>query len=192
MKNLKIGIREIVFFALLTAIPLGTWWFVFRPNNARDAKVLQEINAKQLKLRELNYATATIGDLRKEIADLEKAVTFFQSKLPSEKEIDKVLREVWRVAEKNQLVTKSIRTMDRANDRVFTDENSPHCEQPITMKLEGDFMGFYSFLLDLENQPRIMRIRQMKITKPEKGPDGCMRAEIIMSIFFERNTKGQS
>jgi len=187
---MKFGLREVAFIVLLMGIPVGAWWFVFRPQNARNAEMLQQIEAKQAKLRELNHATATIGDLKKEIGSLEKAVAFFQSKLPDEKEIDKVLQEVWRLAEGNQLVTKSIRTLDRLGSAApFAGAESPHAEQPITMKLEGDFMGFYSFLLALENQPRIMRIRKMTLKKMDKGPEGSMQAEFVMSVFFERGGK---
>ena len=62
-------------------------------------------------------------------------------------------------------------------------------EQPIEMKLEGNFMGFYAFLLALENQPRIMRIRKMNLTKPEKSPEGTMHATFEMIVFFERAPK---
>jgi Tfp pilus assembly protein PilO len=175
---------------LLLAIPVGAWWFVFRPRSAGNAEMLQQIEAKRSKLQELNRATATIGDLRNEIASLEKGVAYFQSKLPSEKEIDKVLQEVWRLAEMNQLTTKSIRTMDRPGQMaLLAPAEGPHAEQPITMKLEGDFIGFYSFLLALENQPRIMRIRKMTVKKPDKGAEGVIQVEFVMSVFFERSAK---
>lgn len=186
---MKLGLREAVFFAVLLAIPVGTWWFVFRPRNASNAEMLEEIESKQAKLRQLNSVTATIGDLKEEIASLEKAVVFFQSKLPNEKEIDRVLREVWHLAESNRLATKSIRTEVRSGENSFTDPDGPHGEQPIRMRLEGNFRGFYAFLLALENLPRIMRIHKMTLKKLSKGPEGHMHAEFVMSIFFERNRR---
>jgi Tfp pilus assembly protein PilO len=187
---MKVGLRELVFILLLMAIPVAAWWFVFRPQNLRNTETMKQIEAKQAKLRELNQATATIGNLKKEISDLENAIEFFRSKLPNEKEIDKVLQEVWRLAEMNQLTTKSIRTVDRPGAQgTFAAADGPHAEQPIAMKLEGDYMGFYSFLLALENQPRIMRIRKMTLKKMDKGPEGSMQAEFVMSVFFERGGK---
>jgi len=184
---MKFGLREIVFISLLMLIPVGAWWFVFRPQNTRNVEMRRQIEARQAKLRDLNLATGTLGDLKSEIGSLTKAITFFQSKLPSEKEIDKILQEIWLLAESNKLNTKSIRTLDRKTDSIFTTEESDQSEQPIAIHLEGDFRGFYSFMLALENQPRIMRIRSMKLTKIEQGPEGSMMAEFEMSIFFERN-----
>lgn len=184
---MKFGKREALLLTLLMAVPLGTWWFIYRPYNAHKDDLQRQINVKQDKLRDLNRATATIGDLREEISSLEEAVGFFRSKLPSEKEIDKVLQELWRLAEQNDLTTKSIRTIARNKQTSLTDENGPHGEQPIQMKLEGDFTGLYSFMLAIENQPRIMRIVRMTVQTPKDAPEGYVQAEFIMSIFFEHS-----
>jgi len=184
---MKFGAREAIFSVVLLAIPVGAWWFVFRPRNARDAAMLNQIEGKQAKLRQLNRVTGTMGNLKKEIKSLEEAVGFFQSKLPNEKEIDRVLQEVWNLAELNKLTTKSIRTVERSPDNCFTPAGGPHSEQPIRMRLEGNFRGFYAFLLALENLPRIMRIQQMTLKKLPKAPEGHMSAEFVMSVFFERS-----
>lgn len=188
---MKIGIREIVFIALLMAIPVGAWWFVFRPADARNNEMTEEIEARQEKLQALNRATATIGNLKTEIKSLDEGIAFFRSKLPSEKEIDKVLREVWKLAEANKLTTKSIRTL-RSSGKVvkLTDSEGPYAEQPIFIQLEGSFTGFYGFLLALEAQPRIMRLQQMEIEKNIKAEEGKIRALCTVSVFFERSGKG--
>jgi Tfp pilus assembly protein PilO len=184
---MKLGLRELIFALLIVAIPLGSWWFVFRPRNAREVQMVQQIEAKQAKLQQLNATIGAIGDIQGEIASLEKGIGFLQSKLPSEKEIDKVLQEVWRLAETNKLITKSIRTMDKPD--VSYAAAAAQAEQPIQMKLEGDFRGFYAFMLALENQPRIMRIKKLVLTKPEKMQDGFMQATFEMTVFFDRSEK---
>ncbi|GAG49990.1 unnamed protein product, partial [marine sediment metagenome] len=50
-----------------------------------------------------------------------------------------------------------------------------------------DFLGFYSFMLAIENQPRVIRIRKMTLKKLDKAPQGHVRADFEMSIFFERS-----
>jgi Tfp pilus assembly protein PilO len=184
---MKFGVREIVFTVLLLLIPVGAWRFVLRPSSQRNSEMLAQIAVKQAKLRDLNQATGTIGDLKGEIASLEKAVGYFQSKLPGEKEIDKVLNEVSLLAEANHLTTKKIGTLGRTSEKSLLSLSASQSEQPIEMHLEGDFAGFYVFLQALENQPRIMRITQMMLKKIESGPEGTMKAEISMSIFFEKD-----
>ena len=54
------------------------------------------------------------------------------------------------------------------------------------MELEGNFSSFYSFLLELENLPRIMKIRELKLEK-QKTDEGQIAADFIVSIFFQNN-----
>jgi len=185
----KIGPREIVFFALLVAMPVGSWWWIYRPRAINNDLMLREIQSRQEKLRKLNKATATIGNLRKEIASLQEAINFFQSKLPNAKEIDKVLQELWLVAEANNVVTKSIRASQQGHDKGLVLPPGSE-EQVIAMELHGDFMGFYAFLQELESQPRIMRIRKMKLTAPRGCSPGTVQVNLVLSIFFEKAKEG--
>jgi Tfp pilus assembly protein PilO len=183
---MRLGLREIIFILLLMGIPLAAYALVFRPQNLRNAEMLRQIDARQARLRELNKATATIGDLKREIASLEDAIKFFQSKLPNEKEMDKVLREIWQLAESNQLLAKSIRTLP-VPDKAAGAPAGPR-ELPIAVQVEGDFRGFYAFLQSLESQPRIMRINSMTMTKLKDAPEGQVQVDFNMSIFFERGS----
>jgi Tfp pilus assembly protein PilO len=177
-------LRQSVLVSLLLGMVVGAWYFVFRPRDREDQDMRLQIAAKQMQLQKLNRATATIGNLKDEIANLEKAIDFFRSKLPNEKEIDKVLEEVWRLAEANNLTTKGIYTARRTAASPFVTDGSTQNEQPITMGFEGEFLGFYSFLLALEGQPRIMRVRSIGLECLE-GKPGRIRAELEMSVFFE-------
>ena len=52
------------------------------------------------------------------------------------------------------------------------------------MELEGNFSSFYSFLLELEKLPRIMKIRELELNKHTQQ-DGQITADFIVSIFFQ-------
>lgn len=188
---MKPGLREIVFVAILLGIPVGAWWFVFRPANINRAKMQDQIKGKQEKLRQLNQLTGTVGDLKNEIASLAKSIKFFESKLPAEKEIDKVLHETWRLAEDNKLVTKSIRTGKATENTTGLYAAGSQSIQPIIIQLEGKFEGFYRFLQALERQPRIMRIGLINIRKVESGPEGNVQVSFRMSVFFEPSDKSE-
>lgn len=189
---MKTSIYKVMFLALLVGIPVAAWRMAFVPRNARAAEMMEEIEAKRSKLQALNEATGAIGNLEKEIDRLNKAITFFQSKLPSEKEIDKVLQEVWQLAETNRLITKSIRTEKRKNKSPVLPAGLGYREQPITIQLEGDFLGFYSFLQALENRPRIMRIHKMEMKERNAGPHGHVTIEFVVAIFFESEETDES
>ena len=58
----------------------------------------------------------------------------------------------------------------------------------MVMELGGDFSSFYSFLLELEQLPRIMKIRELELDKMKKEGEGQIGADFVISIFFQNIT----
>lgn len=174
---MKIGIRETIFFGAMLALLGCAYVFFFNKVNQRRQELTADIAAKQAALAEVRQATAGIDDLKGKIGQLQKAIVFFNSKLPQQKEIDTILKQTWRLAESDSLQMKGITTLK-------TRKAAGYSEQPIEIDLSGDFNGFYSFLLQLEKLPRITRITDMHLTKIN-DQDGQMEAKLRMSIFFE-------
>src|SRR5689334_5156728 len=179
---MKFGIREIIFVMLMLGVLGSAKFFVLKKRGEDRAAKQAELTQKQQQLSSLQEATAGIPDLNKKTDELQQAINFFESKLPQEKEIDTILKEVWQMAEANSLQTKTIKTM--------RSERGPnYSEQPIQMSLSGDFNGFYSFLLQLEKLPRITRVTNMSLSKITDR-DGEMQATLTLSIFFEPDAGG--
>ncbi|MEX0886861.1 MAG: type 4a pilus biogenesis protein PilO [Phycisphaeraceae bacterium] len=180
---MHLGIRELIFFALLLAFPLGAYFSVFRPHNERIAEAREEIRYKEQRLAELEAATENITSLGAEIDRLAEAIELFEQKLPAQREVEVILRQVWELAAQHGLTPESVRT-----DQIVP--AAEHAELPIKMVILGDFDGFYSFLLDLEKLPRITRLPQMELRADRERSDGVMRADIVLSIFFDRADAG--
>jgi len=177
---MKFGLREIIFVVVMLGLLGSTNYFVFSKANKKKQDLLSDIRTKQAALSNFQQATAGIEDLNNKIDELQKAITFFESKLPQEKEVDKILKEVWQMAEANQLTTKTIKTLK-------SQRGASYSEQPIQLSLSGDFNGFYAFLLQLEKLQRITRITDMNLQKISDR-DGEMQAQMTLSIFFEPDT----
>src|SRR5215213_11076315 len=174
---MKFGIREIIFVIVMLGLLGSTNYFVFSKANQRKIALQAEMRDKQSKLANLDEATAGISDLDRKIDELQKAITFFESKLPQQREIEEILKEVSQMSEANNLTTKTVKTLP-------SEKGPNYSEQPIQLSMSGDFNGFYSFLLQLEKLPRITRITQMNLTKITNR-DGETQAQITLSIFFE-------
>jgi len=172
------GFRKAVFFVLLVGVSVVGYEYMIKPANRHLAEAKQSLQAKLDKLAEFEHeqASAAAEGLTKQ-EQLQEAVEFFESKLPPTNEIDKVLRDVTVIAEKEGLKPKTIRTLRKK-------DNSGYIEQPLKMELVGNFNSFYSFLLELEKLPRIMRIRELELKKQTKG-EGRIAANFIVSIFFQ-------
>ncbi len=174
---MKLRAREILFLLLIAGLLGCAWHFGFARMAAEQAAKAGQVRQKRAVLDHLRAATAAAGDVAKKTAELEAAIAFFEGKLPPEKEIDRVLREVWQTAEGNRLQIQAFKTLKPAGGAAFS-------EQPIQMRLTGGFDGFYQFLLQLETLPRITRITRMELSKID-ARDGDMQADVTMSIFFE-------
>jgi type IV pilus assembly protein PilO len=178
---MRFGIRELIFVLLLIATPVASYFGYFKKHNEDIASAREEITARQKKLAQLEAATMRVKDLGEEIDKLAQAIEVFEQKLPSERETEVILREVWELATRHHLVPRSVRT-----DKVI--EGPLYSTLPIPMSIVGNFDGFYSFLLDLEKLPRLTQIPRMNLQKID-SEEGHMKADIVLHIFFESKPK---
>jgi type IV pilus assembly protein PilO len=174
---MRLGLRELIFFGVMVGLLASAYFLVFTKADTRRKAMLADIAAKQKALNDVRLSTSGIDDLGRKIAELQKAIEFFESKLPQEKEIDKILAETTNKAEDNALQIRTVKTLK-------TEKNAGYAEMPIEMSLVGDFNNFYQFMLELEKMPRITRMSKMKLEKIN-DKDGQMEATVTLSIFFE-------
>lgn len=177
---MKFGIRELIFIVVLLGLLACSYFMVWTKNEQRVALKERRIEEKQKALTDLERATAGVSDVDRKVEELQEAIKFFEKKLPQEREMDLILKEVWQMAEQNKLSTKTIRTMK-------SQRGSAYSELPIEMNLSGDFAGFYEFMLQLERLPRLTRVQNMILDKVN-GQEGAMQAKVTLSIFFEPET----
>ena len=173
-------LRKVVFFILLLCVALLAYQHMIKPANRHLAEHKVRVQTKLAKLAEFKKATAAVEGLSKQLEQLQEAIEFFESKLPPTNEIDKVLRDVTVIVQKQGLRSKRVL-------RLKQKDNSGYIEQPLKIELVGNFNSFYSFLLELEKLPRIMKIRELELKKQTKH-EGQIAADFIVSIFFQNKT----
>ena len=173
MKN---NLRKPVFYTLLLIILCLGYRSMISPANKSLAEQKIRVSDKLAKLVEIRKVTVTAEGQSKQLGQLQEAIRFFESKLPPKSDIHKALEQLTIIAQKQGLKPKTIRTLARKN-------NSGYIEQPIQMELVGDFSSFYSFLLEVEQLQRIMKIRELKLKK--SMDEGNISANFVVSIFFQ-------
>jgi Tfp pilus assembly protein PilO len=174
------GLRKAVFFVLLLGVAYAAYQYMIKPANRHLAEQKARLQTKLANLAEFEKATVAAKDLSYQLEQLREAIEFFESKLPPTIEIDKVLQDITVIGEKQGIKCKTIRRLEKK-------DNSGYIEQLLEMKLEGDFNSFYSFLLELEKLPRIMKIRKLELEKQAKS-EGQITVGFIVSIFFQNKT----
>jgi type IV pilus assembly protein PilO len=176
---MKSGIRKIIFFVLLLGLAGVAYQYMIKPANHSLAQKRAKVEKDLARLAEFEKATSAANDLTRQLEQLQDAIEFLESKLPPKSQIHKVLEQVTVIAQENGLHPKTIRTLKKKN-------SSGYIEQPLKMELVGDFNAFYSFLLELEKLPRIMKIRELELAK-QKDSEGKISADFIVSIFFQNS-----
>jgi len=177
-----------MFFILLLGITYCAYRYMIKPANSDLAEKKVQIEKNLAKLAELEKATAATKDLSKQLEQLQGAIEFFESKLPPKSEIHKVLEQVTVIAQKQGLKPKTIQTLNKKDNSETKAEQSKsgrrYVEQQLKMELVGNFNSFYSFLLELEKLPRIMKIRELTLDK-QAGNDGQIAADFVLSVFCQ-------
>lgn len=187
---MRFGLREAIFLLVLLAVPVASWFYVFKPRNTEISQANSEIQMKQAKLEQLRQVTSRIDDLDAAIEEGREKVEQIEAKLPSEQDVEGILQQVWEIAKRNRLVVKSVKSEKPVPAATYM-------EQPLRVMMEGEFDGFYQYLLELENLPRITRVHQMVLERAGgKGPKseqlapGSMKAEYTLSIYFQPSRRG--
>jgi len=161
----------------IVVVTVAVVFVVVRPLGQRVAADQEAIRDRRDQLVKLQRVARRIDDLQEEIKRLEDALAFFEDRLPQQREIEVILREVWVTAEARSLAARTIRTLK-------SEPGPRYSVQPIRLTLEGPFAGFYEFLLCLEQLPRITKVREMQIQKSPTEP-GAVLVDMVVNIFFE-------
>lgn len=180
---MKFGLRQLIFFTVLVAVPVSSYFLVFRPQNAEISRAKAEIEHKRAMLQKLREATAKAPDLERANAEIAESIRAIEARLPSDKEVDDILRQVASLADKNGLQVPVFKKGDKPLPAGLA------LEQPLEVEFTGDFDGFYNFLLDLEQLPRITRLPDLGIERNDKV-DGDMRASMTLSIYYQDDRSG--
>ncbi|HYE03137.1 MAG TPA: type 4a pilus biogenesis protein PilO [Phycisphaerales bacterium] len=182
MKGLNQGSRQVLFLAMLVAVPVAAFFLVFRPQNLEIARARQEIGHKQAMLEKLRQATAQTDDLIQANNEMRASIEAIEARLPTNKEMDSILRQVAELAGQSGLKIPNFKKTDKVMPAGLASE------QPIEVEMTGDFDGFYQFLLGLEQLARITRITNMELTRA-KDVDGATRAKLTLSIYYQDQPK---
>lgn len=177
---MKSGARKIVFFFVLVGVAYLAYQYWIKPVNAKLGKQRAQLHQKLAKLEDVEKTIPAADDLARQLEKLQQAVEFFENRLPPTSEIDKVLHDVTVIVQNQGLRSKRVLRLQKKDD-------SGYIEQPLKMELVGNFNSFYSFLLELEELPRIMKIRELELDKQTEH-EGQIAANFIVSIFFQKET----
>ncbi len=175
------GNLRMLLIAAVVGMPIASYFFVFRPLNKEIGQELELVVHKESLLAKLQEETARNEDLERTNIEIQNSIRVIEARLPSNKEVDQVVRQVSDLAETYKLQEPSIKSGRPLKSALYM-------EQPIDMEVSGDFLGFFTFLAAVEKLPRITRVHDLKITgRPSEKVE--LKAEFTLSIYFQDETQ---
>ncbi len=176
---MRIELRQLFVLVLLLGFLGGAYFLGFKRLAAQRQYYVADIAVKQKALDNLAASAATVNELGKQLEELESTLGFFERRIPRQKDVEGVLDQVWNLAGKNQLLTRSVRPQ-----RLET--NGTCLEQPMEVVFAGDYRGLFGFLKDLEQLPRITRVSTLELkTTKDADAQRPMQAKLVVSIYYE-------
>jgi type IV pilus assembly protein PilO len=177
---MKLNTYAILFLSASVAGSLCVGGLVAAQAQQQRAVTLAQMAAKEATIAQMRAATAGIDEVHAKVADLSRAVNVVDSRLASERSLDQVVKDIWQMAEADSLQTQAIQPLNIVH--------RGNCnEQPVELNLIGDFHGFYAFMLQLEEMPRIVRVTHMELQRL-LDQNGTMQARVTVAIFYQPET----
>src|SRR3954468_24173495 len=128
-----------ILIALVLAMPVASYFLVFRPQNIAIKNVKEEVDHREAMLQKLEEETAHNTDLKKANEDIQNSVKLIEARLPSSKEVDGVVRQFSVLPMERKVNSPAMKTRKPV-------QTSLYMEQPIEIEVTGNFLGFFTFL----------------------------------------------
>jgi len=188
----RLKARELIFVALLFAIPVGMWKMVFTPRQVSEQTQVAEIAEKESTMQQLAItASAAIKHAEDETEMLEEVVAKMRDRLPEKNDLDAVLQGLSLQAKVNGLTLTNSQGISSktAPVKLKAGQKPPLPKRFLkshrSMDVEGPFLGFYSFLQSLERSSTIIRVVELRISKDNRGEiDGTVKVSMKLVLYY--------
>lgn len=177
----KEKIKSYLRFAGTTIVVILFFNFIFWPQNQKLNELIYKVKEKTLLFSRIEKNVNNIGALRKEIDSLEKRVAQLEEKLPEQIEANLLIETLKDITEEANIKFVSI---EPKNTKKFelAGQKQVYLELPITVKLKCGYEELLSFVKNIENSKRLMKVSDLSIkTNPQSTWEHA--AEITISTF---------
>ena len=164
-------------FGLFVVAALG--YFIISPSTSEREVLRQRLDGLQAEVAKARVEEAGLRGFRAQSEALKRRLEVAKTRLPSEREIPALYRQVSDLAHQSGLAV-ALFAPKAAEDR----ENVT--EIPITVTAEGTFHQLGSFLSRVGRIPRIVNLNEFRLAGIER-PTGTLRADLTLATYLFRS-----
>jgi len=171
--------QKIVFGVILLAILVGAGYFLLLSPKMVEVDGLRGQQAsKQAELLQTKALAASLARFRQEAEALRAKLEVAKERLPSEKEIPGLYRQVSDLAFQSGLSVSLFQPKELVTKDVYQ-------EVPITVSAEAGYHQLGNFFDQLAHLPRIVNLVDLKLAGIAR-PTGTLRADLILATYVFR------
>jgi len=174
--------KLIIFIVFLIVFAYINYAFVYQPRNDIIKQLDQRINTLEEEIAEGKRIAARLDDLKKEYAELTERLQFVEVLLPKEKDIPDFL-----VLLQDTMDEFNINFTNFSPQNLSQERDAIYARLPITMTYNANYFEVIKFLDRLENFPRIVDIRDLKLNPSGENKENV---NVTMTMFTYVLTKG--
>jgi Tfp pilus assembly protein PilO len=163
--------------AVATVLLVAGFYLVgYRPQDRRQKELTAMLAERQRDLKASKTQTRILPQVATEVDRLRARLERSKKSIPKQQDLAPFIREVTQLGQQASLRKPLIEPKPAVRGPRVS-------ELPISLTFDGDFVNVYSFLRNVEEMPRLTRIRQMKITGKDKT--GQVRGQVLLNIYFQ-------
>ena len=189
-------IRQIVYVVMIISIPLAAYVLVFNTRQTLTNELEADTAAMNEKLEKIDAVLGTARiRLDDHVSSLTDANKLMELRVKPLKESNQIYKELRKLAEQHKLECSYVADASVDQNAIDQFNSGFRRKQLAPVRLQGSFLEFYSFLLDLEKQedmiyPTKIDIKQLKGGKNPEDVTVRMDLEYYYSMKKEGVTNG--
>ena len=170
--------KLIIGLALLIIVVVGGYFLLLQPKMAHVESLRVESAKVQTELAQNRALAANLSRFRGEASILRARLEAAQERLPSEKEMPGLYRQLHNLAQQTGLTLVLFQPREMRQEDVYA-------EVPINISAETGYHQLGTFFDRVSRLPRLVSLREMKLQGMEKGP-GTIRADLVLATYLFR------
>ena len=163
---------------LLLIVLFGGYFFVLQPKLTQVDSLRGELAKLEAELSQNRALAANLSRFRAEAAQLRARLQAAQERLPNEKEMPGLYRQLTNLAQQTGLTVVLFQPKEMKQEDV-------DAEVPITLSAETGYHQLGTFFERMSRLSRLVSMKEMKLQGTEKGPSS-IRADVTLATYLFR------
>jgi len=169
--------KMLLMVMLLIIFGFGFYTYVYKSRAGEITALSSKVVRMEQSIKDQQALTADLARIKRERAELEQKFAKILDRLPEEKEIPRLLRQVATVAGRSGLEVALFKQKDSREQELYR-------EIPVELVIQGGYHNLWGFLNQLSQISRLVTVGELH-AKTVETPDGqsSITTNLITTVF---------